>query len=88
MTDSRRLRPGDLFVALVGERFDGHAFLEAALREGHARAAVAQADRVEAAQRERLAAGGRPVWLVPDSLLAYQQLGGSGAADLAPRWWR
>ncbi|MEB3263072.1 MAG: UDP-N-acetylmuramoyl-tripeptide--D-alanyl-D-alanine ligase [Synechococcus sp.] len=76
VTDSRRLRPGDLFVALVGECFDGHAFLEAALQSGQARAAVAQADRVDGALRQRLEACGRPVWLLPDSLLAYQQLGG------------
>ena len=30
-TDSRRLRPGDLFVPLVGETFDGHGFLERVL---------------------------------------------------------
>jgi UDP-N-acetylmuramoyl-tripeptide--D-alanyl-D-alanine ligase len=29
-TDSRSLREGDLFVALRGERFDGHGFLKAA----------------------------------------------------------
>ena len=27
-TDSRRLTPGSFFVPLVGERFDGHFFLE------------------------------------------------------------
>ncbi|MEK9896334.1 MAG: Mur ligase domain-containing protein, partial [Burkholderiaceae bacterium] len=26
-TDSRSVRPGDVFVALRGERFDGHDFL-------------------------------------------------------------
>ena len=26
-TDSRKLQPGDFFVPLVGERFDGHQFL-------------------------------------------------------------
>ncbi|MEM1032591.1 MAG: UDP-N-acetylmuramoyl-tripeptide--D-alanyl-D-alanine ligase [Myxococcota bacterium] len=29
-TDSRRLRPGEIFVALRGERHDGHAFVAAA----------------------------------------------------------
>ena len=29
-TDTRTLRPGNLFVALKGENFDGHRFLEAA----------------------------------------------------------
>ena len=30
-TDTRSLNPGDLFVALRGERFDGHDYVEAAL---------------------------------------------------------
>ena len=40
-TDSRSLREGDLFVALRGERFDGHGFLKAAAA---ARAAAAMVD--------------------------------------------
>jgi UDP-N-acetylmuramoyl-tripeptide--D-alanyl-D-alanine ligase len=39
-TDSRSIRPGALFVALVGERFDGHDYLEAAARAGAAAAVV------------------------------------------------
>ena len=35
-TDSRKITPGCLFVALKGERFDGHAFLEQALEQGAA----------------------------------------------------
>ena len=35
-TDSRKIHPGSLFVPLVGERFDGHAYLQAALEEGAA----------------------------------------------------
>ena len=46
-TDSRGDLSGALFVPLVGERFDGHAFLETALVAGAA-AAVAQADRLGA----------------------------------------
>ncbi len=38
-TDTRALVPGALFVALAGERFDGHGFLEAA-RDAGATAAV------------------------------------------------
>ena len=41
-TDSRSLSRGDLFVALRGERFDGHAFLKAAASAG---AAAAMVDR-------------------------------------------
>ncbi|MBE7042979.1 MAG: UDP-N-acetylmuramoyl-tripeptide--D-alanyl-D-alanine ligase [Ruminococcaceae bacterium] len=33
-TDSRKITPGCLFVALKGERFDGHAFLQQALDQG------------------------------------------------------
>ena len=40
-TDSRTLRPGDLFVALRGERFDGHNFVAAAQSAGAAAAMVA-----------------------------------------------
>jgi UDP-N-acetylmuramoyl-tripeptide--D-alanyl-D-alanine ligase len=34
VTDTRVLRPGDLFVALRGERFDGHDFIPDAIRGG------------------------------------------------------
>ena len=73
-TDSRADLAGALFVPLVGERFDGHRFLAAALAGGAA-AAVAQRDRLSAPQLEALVALGRPVWLVDDTLLAYQELG-------------
>ena len=66
-TDSRRLGPGQLFVPLVGERFDGHGFLAQAAEAG-AQAALVQRDR----------AGDVPPgllhWLVDDTLDAYQQL--------------
>ena len=35
-TDSRDIQTGDLFVPLVGERFDGHAYLDMALSKGAA----------------------------------------------------
>lgn len=38
--DSRSIAPGDLFVAIRGERFDGHAFVAAALAAGAAGAVV------------------------------------------------
>ncbi|MBD3268395.1 UDP-N-acetylmuramoyl-L-alanyl-D-glutamate--2,6-diaminopimelate ligase [bacterium] len=40
--DSRRLRPGDLFVALRGETFDGHDFLRAAAERNAGAAVVEQ----------------------------------------------
>ena len=39
VTDSRAIVPGCLFVALKGEKFDGHRFVAQALEDG-ARAAV------------------------------------------------
>ncbi|WP_349572107.1 UDP-N-acetylmuramoyl-tripeptide--D-alanyl-D-alanine ligase [Azotobacter salinestris] len=39
-TDSRAIRPGQLFVALVGPRFDGHAFLAEAAIKGAVAALV------------------------------------------------
>jgi UDP-N-acetylmuramoyl-tripeptide--D-alanyl-D-alanine ligase len=39
-TDTRGLTPGDLFVALRGERFDGHDFVTRALASGAAAALV------------------------------------------------
>lgn len=41
--DSREVRPGWLYVALPGERVDGHQFVEAALRAGAAGALVTDA---------------------------------------------
>lgn len=35
-TDSRAAQPGDLFIALRGERFDGHDYLEQVSRQGAA----------------------------------------------------
>jgi UDP-N-acetylmuramoyl-tripeptide--D-alanyl-D-alanine ligase len=42
-TDSRAINAGELFVALVGERFDGHAYVAEALRRGAAAALVSRA---------------------------------------------
>src|SRR5438874_6941474 len=39
-TDSRTLKPGELFVALRGENFDGHNFVQAAAKAGAAGAIV------------------------------------------------
>lgn len=39
-TDTRTLKPGDLFIALRGERHDGHAFIEEARSAGAAAAMV------------------------------------------------
>src|ERR1700722_5508522 len=40
--DSRRVQPGDLFVALKGERFDGHDYVADALKKGAGAAVVSR----------------------------------------------
>ena len=82
-TDSRQLRGGDLFLPLIGERFDGHGFLAAALEAGAAALAAQAGHLAPAAQASVLAAAAAahvPLWLVPDTLQAYQ--------DLARLWRR
>ncbi len=46
-TDSRALREGDLYVALKGERFDGHEFVASAFDHGAVAALVAEARAAE-----------------------------------------
>lgn len=65
--DSRTIHPGDLFIALPGEQFDGHDYVAAALEKG-AVAAMVQQDRRVSVQPDRLLA-------VPDTLNALQSLG-------------
>jgi UDP-N-acetylmuramoyl-L-alanyl-D-glutamate--2,6-diaminopimelate ligase len=62
--DSRRVTPGDLFVAFAGDTFDGHDFIPQALAAG-AVAVVGEAD---------LRPGGVPYVRVPDARLALAQL--------------
>ncbi|GHU00731.1 UDP-N-acetylmuramoyl-tripeptide--D-alanyl-D-alanine ligase [Betaproteobacteria bacterium] len=50
-TDSRAIVPGQLFVALRGERFDGHDFVDAALAAGAAAVLVDQRWDAEHAHR-------------------------------------
>ena len=45
-TDSRTIHPGSLFIPLVGERFDGHAYINAALEGGALGCLTARADSI------------------------------------------
>jgi UDP-N-acetylmuramoyl-tripeptide--D-alanyl-D-alanine ligase len=63
-TDTRTIEPGDLFVALRGERFDGNDFLA----EAKARGAVAALCQGEA--DASLNGAGLPGLVVPDAKLA------------------
>ena len=62
-TDSRAVRPGQLFVALKGERFDGHDYAEQALAQGAAGVVL-----------EKNTANLAPAIVVEDSYLALGQL--------------
>jgi murE/murF fusion protein len=71
-TDSRRVAPGDLFVALSGERFDGNEYAAEAVRAGAAGVVCAQGRGAEAARE----AATRGAWVleVEDTLAALGDL--------------
>ncbi len=73
--DSREAAPGDLFVALPGERVDGHEYAAAAVQAG-ATGVVASRELPE------VEASGVPVFLVDDTLTALQTLGATWRAAL------
>lgn len=77
ISDSRKLKAGELFVALTGENFDGHGFVAQVIAQG-AVAAIVSHDWVNSEAGSQ-AAKGLPLLAVADTLTAYQ--------DLA-RWWR
>ena len=66
-TDSRAVKKGQLFVALKGEKFDGHDFVADVAKAGAAAVLISDATR---------AAGiGIPVFVVDDTLIALGRLG-------------
>lgn len=65
-TDTRHLQPGNLFVALRGENFDGHDFARMAIAKG---AIAVISDSFSATQLD-----GVPQLQVEDTLVAYQQI--------------
>ena len=71
-TDTRTLQPADVFLALRGDKFDGHEFVAAAIAAG-AIAAIVD-DRSSTAS-----SGDLPQLVVNDTLQAYQAIG---------QWWR
>ena len=76
-SDTRTLQPGDLFVALRGERFDAHAYLPQAVAAGAA-AALAEHGLGHVAK----GGVGLPGLIVPDVLAALQQLATAWRAQL------
>ncbi|MGB3238684.1 MAG: UDP-N-acetylmuramoyl-tripeptide--D-alanyl-D-alanine ligase [Geitlerinemataceae cyanobacterium] len=63
VTDSRSVKPGEVFLALRGETFDGHAFVETAGKRGAVAAIV-----------DRHLPLPIPQWVVADTLKAYQKI--------------
>ena len=68
--DSRTLHPGDLFLALRGERFDGHAFLREAVDRGASGVIISDAAAASRIPRGRL------VILLADTVVGLQSLAG------------
>lgn len=65
-TDSRDVRPGDLFIGIHGDRFDGQAFADQALQAGAAAAMVSDETAVKTPDARLL--------VVPDCRIALGQL--------------
>ncbi len=68
VTDTRAIAPGDTFLALRGERFDGHAYISEAIAKG---AVAVVIDDVS------VRPAGTAALLVADTLKAYMALGGA-----------
>ena len=71
-TDSRAVRPGQLFIALKGEHFDGHDYAKQALEQGAAAVVL-----------EKNTANLSPAIVVEDSYLALGQLAAHWRAKFA-----
>ena len=69
--DSRKIHEGDLFVALRGERFDGHEFIRSALKAGATAAVVEQS---WLSKQKKRTVRGLSLIPVPDTLDALQSL--------------
>ncbi|MCP4598143.1 UDP-N-acetylmuramoyl-tripeptide--D-alanyl-D-alanine ligase [Neptuniibacter sp.] len=61
-TDTRTIKKGDLFIALVGPNFDGHNFVEQAVEKGAVAAVVSR--RLDLPV---------PQWITPDTRIALAQ---------------
>jgi UDP-N-acetylmuramoyl-tripeptide--D-alanyl-D-alanine ligase len=73
-TDSRKIKAGDLFVALRGEKYDGHAFIRQAVDNGAAGIVIRSGHRPKIPESRTPA-----VIVVADTLKALGDLAG---------WWR
>ncbi|WP_158749556.1 UDP-N-acetylmuramoyl-tripeptide--D-alanyl-D-alanine ligase [Acidobacterium sp. S8] len=76
--DSRTLKPGDLFFAVRGDRFDGHNFVAAALDRGASAAVVSKSKVLDLPETTRQ----HPLLVVDEPLTALQTL----AAAVRRHW--
>ncbi len=77
--DSRNINVGDLFIALQGPKFDGHAFVAGALASGAAGALVhCSADRIPTSLHHRLV-------VVKDTFIALNELARAARARTKAR---
>lgn len=71
--DSRKTKPGQVFVAVVGEKLDGHDYLVQALENGASGVLVSDAHKLsralETTQKQSI-----PSWVVPDTVEALRTI--------------
>lgn len=78
-TDSRQAAAGQLFVPLVGEQFDGHAYLEQAVQNGAVAALWKKGQEVPESMAHV------PLLIVGDTLVALQRLATAYRSELFVR---
>ncbi|MDJ0723539.1 MAG: UDP-N-acetylmuramoyl-tripeptide--D-alanyl-D-alanine ligase [Prochloraceae cyanobacterium] len=71
-TDSRKLKKGEIFIALVGKNFDGHDFVKQAIEKEAIAIVISEKPSVKIPEHI-------PQFVVKDTLKAYQKIA---------RWWR
>lgn len=65
--DSRTISPNDLFIAIKGDKFDGHNFLMQVINKGVKAIVIGKGF-------QNLVPENYPYWIVPDTLNAFQNL--------------
>jgi UDP-N-acetylmuramoyl-tripeptide--D-alanyl-D-alanine ligase len=83
-TDTRTLGKGQLFVAIRGERFDGHEFLAMARERGAAAALVDETHAGNAPRNQRSGSAALPLLVAEDTRRALGRLGRHWRLRFAP----
>ncbi|MEC7823569.1 MAG: UDP-N-acetylmuramoyl-tripeptide--D-alanyl-D-alanine ligase [Pseudomonadota bacterium] len=77
-TDTRQINQGDVYLALKGDNFDGHAFAEAAINAGAS--AIIASTQLDVSVTSRV-----PVIYVEDTKIALGDLGAAVKAEIKPK---